>query len=682
MKKYLLLTFLFLLTGGIINAQPTDLKLTAPKANDEYRVGRTVTISWDTLDTQSNRTFETTFEFKWAESQDGPWNLLPLAKNAKDFKDVDSKNSAKAAGKTITVLPRKNVVWLKMQIKGNENVNTIVGPINVTIPPPATADSTITGDITGTVTLSSTKIYKLKKVVYVQNGGVLRVEPGTVVLGDDEETSAICVNRGGKIYAKGNAAHPIVFTSGYSAGNRDRGDWGGILLMGNAETNLGEAAIEGGIADGSDVKVNGWYGKWNDVNNNQDSSGVLEYVRIEFAGIAESPDNELNGLTCGAVGSKTVIRNVQVSYGGDDSFEWFGGAVDAKYIIAYNGIDDDFDTDNGYSGRIQFGLSYRFKDIADQSNSESFESDNDSKASENQPFTRPIFSNMTCIGAVQDTSWSAGIGDNKYNSKFLAAAQIRRNSRMSLVNSVLVGWPAGLEFTNDNTVRAAGEDSILVRNNSFIGIKNNKFFYFGSGTSATDKVTTEWLSKTEYANEFINGSGNTGALANLTAAYPAELQDLNPMPTANAQYLNSASFANARLSDGFFEQVSYRGAFASDITKRWDLPWSEYDPVNKVYASSSVENQIEISNNISVSAKPNPASEKSVILYQLPEDTYVTINIYNQSGAVIKTVASNLFQTQGYYEFRFEASELADGVYFVSIVTPKYNAMQTVTVVK
>jgi hypothetical protein len=681
MNKKLLLALSLMASLGIANAQPTSLKFKTPKANDTYRVGRTVAISWDTLDAQNNRTFNNEFQFKWAESENGPWKVLALPKNAASFKDVNAKNANAAAGTVSTVLPRKSKIWLQMVLKGNESVNTTVGPINVEIPTAAKADSTITGDITNTVTLSNTKIYQLKKVVFVQDGGVLRVEPGTIVLGDDQDVSALVINRGGKIYAKGEKNKPIVFTSGYAAGSRDRGDWGGVLIMGSAKTNLGEAAVEGGIADGQDSKKNGWFGAYKGVSNDQDSSGVLEYVRIEFAGIAESPDNELNGLTMGAVGSKTVIKNVQVSYGGDDSFEWFGGSVNCKYLIAYKGIDDDFDTDNGFRGKVQFGLSYRMPSVADQSNSEAFESDNDSKASENQPFTAPVFSNMTCIGGVRDTSWTSGSGDGKYNAKYLTAAQIRRNSRLSLYNSLLVGWPAGLELTDNNTVRAAGVDSLQVRYNNFYGIKNNKNFYFGSGTVATSAVDANWLSKSAFDNKFINGTGSVADLAKFENAFPTNITELNCAPKSDADYLNAAKFDVPNLQDEFFTKVNYRGAFNTGITERWDLPWSEYDPVNKEYKATSGVNDV-YQWNLDIKVTPNPVNNLSKVVYQLPEDSKVTIKLFNQLGEQVSVIANELQQNQGFYEFGLNADGLNSGAYYLQVITNNGIATKLINVSK
>jgi hypothetical protein len=167
-----------------------------------------------------------------------------------------------------------------------------------------------------------------------------------------------------ELIAKGTATEPIVFTSEEAAGSRKPGDWGGIILCGKAKNNQTEQQIEGGPR----TKHGG--------ADDADNSGTLSYVRIEFAGYPFQKDKEINGLTLGSVGSGTEIDHVQVSYSNDDSFEWFGGTVNCKYLVAYKGWDDDFDTDNGFSGKVQYGLSLRDSKIADTSQSNGFESDN------------------------------------------------------------------------------------------------------------------------------------------------------------------------------------------------------------------------------------------------------------------------------------------------------------------
>ncbi len=173
-----------------------------------------------------------------------------------------------------------------------------------------------------------TNVYFLQGWTYVKSGATLTIEPGTIIRGDKINKAAIIVEPGGKLIAEGTPAAPIVFTSNQTAGSRNYGDWGGIILCGNAVINVtgGTAVIEGGVGT--------VYGGTND----NDNSGIMKYVRIEFPGIAFQPNNEINGLTFGGVGDGTTIDYVQVSYSGDDSYEWFGGFVNAKHLVAHRGL--------------------------------------------------------------------------------------------------------------------------------------------------------------------------------------------------------------------------------------------------------------------------------------------------------------------------------------------------------
>ena len=177
--------------------------------------------------------------------------------------------------------------------------------------------------------------YLLKGWVYIADGAQLTIEPGTIIKGDKQTKAALIAERGGKLIAKGTATEPIVFTSEEQPGSRKPGDWGGIILCGKAKNNQQEMQIEGGPRS----KHGG--------SDDNDNSGILSYVRIEFAGYPFQTDQEINGLTLGSVGSATQIDHIQISYSNDDSFEWFGGTVNCKYLVAYHGWDDDFDTDNG-----------------------------------------------------------------------------------------------------------------------------------------------------------------------------------------------------------------------------------------------------------------------------------------------------------------------------------------------
>ncbi|MEI6851306.1 MAG: T9SS C-terminal target domain-containing protein, partial [Bacteroidota bacterium] len=199
-------------------------------------------------------------------------------------------------------------------------------------------------------TWTNDHIYLIQGFVYVVNGVTLTIQPGTIIMGDHTFTgSSLIIEKGGKINAIGTPIQPIVFTSDMPAGSRTRGDWGGIILCGKAPINPagGSSQVEGGPRS--------FYGG----TDSNDNSGTLQYVRIEFAGYPFQVNKEINGLTFGGVGKGTTIDHIQVSYSNDDSYEWFGGKVNCKYLIAFRGLDDEFDTDYGFSGKLQYLVALR-----------------------------------------------------------------------------------------------------------------------------------------------------------------------------------------------------------------------------------------------------------------------------------------------------------------------------------
>ena len=188
--------------------------------------------------------------------------------------------------------------------------------------------------------------YLMRGWIYVADGAELTLEPGTVIKGEKESAASLIVEPGGKLYAKGTASQPIVFTSAQPKGERKPGDWGGLIICGRGTNNKGVLGQQ--IEGGPRTKHGG--------NDAQDNSGVLSYVRVEFAGYPFQKDKEINGITFASVGGGTQVDHVQVSYTNDDSFEWFGGNVNCRYLVAYNGWDDEFDTDDGYNATVQVAL--------------------------------------------------------------------------------------------------------------------------------------------------------------------------------------------------------------------------------------------------------------------------------------------------------------------------------------
>lgn len=426
---------------------------------------------------------------------------------------------------------------------------------------PEVLEDTLEGNITADRTISAANKNFLKGFVYVKSGATLTIEAGSVIKGisvaPGERAASLIIEPGAKIIAEGTVDKPIVFTSDKEPGKRVTGDWGGLIICGNARVNrTNQPTIEGGPGT--------HYGNTTSDEFNGESSGKLKYVRIEFAGYPLEPDKEINGLTFGGVGSGTEVEFVQVSYSNDDSYEWFGGTVNAKHLIAYKGWDDDFDTDFGYTGKLQFLLSVRDKDIADTSDSNGFESDNDGDGSTNTPFTKPIFSNVTLIGPfygkVSDMTQAeveaktADAANGAKGGKFQAAMHLRRNSSLNVYNSVFTGWPYGLRATDK---KGQANDGIAIENVIFAGMWKN--FY-------EDEKVSE---------NFFNRAGNNTVLEN-TQQIIAKDGDYSSVVV---DAVKGADFS--KLADSFFEKVTYKGAF--DGTNDWTEGWTNWDPQNTVY---------------------------------------------------------------------------------------------------
>lgn len=426
---------------------------------------------------------------------------------------------------------------------------------------PAVIEDTLEGNITANRTISAANKNFLKGFVYVKSGATLTIEAGSVIKGisvaSGERAASLIIEPGAKIIAEGTVDKPIVFTSDKEPGKRVTGDWGGLIICGNARVNrTNQPTIEGGPST--------HYGNTTSDEFNGESSGKLKYVRIEFAGYPLEPDKEINGLTFGGVGSGTEVEFVQVSYSNDDSYEWFGGTVNAKHLIAYKGWDDDFDTDYGYTGKLQFLLSVRDKDIADTSDSNGFESDNDGDGSTNTPFTKPVFSNVTLIGPfygkVSDMTQAeveaktADAANGAKGGKYQAAMHLRRNSSLNVYNSVFTGWPYGLRATDK---KGQANDGIAIENVIFAGMWKN--FY-------EDEKVSE---------NFFNRAGNNTVLEN-TRQIIAKDGDYSSVV---ADAVKGADFS--KLADSFFEKVTYKGAF--DGTNDWTEGWTNWDPQNTVY---------------------------------------------------------------------------------------------------
>lgn len=359
----------------------------------------------------------------------------------------------------------------------------------------ATTD-VLTGTISTNTTLDANKIYLLSGFVYVKEGVTLTIPAGTVIRGDKISKGTLVVTRGAKLIAQGTIDKPIVFTSNFAAGSRNPGDWGGVILLGKSTNNIpgGVGVIEGGI---STPEAN--HGGTDPLDN----SGILKFVRIEFPGIAFVKDNEINGLTLGSVGSGTTIDYVQVSYSGDDSYEWFGGTVNAKHLLSIGNVDDVFDFDNGFSGKLQFLAGQRDPKLADQAGqSNGIESDNSAGDFTVSPRTRPVISNMTIIGP----------GNVGVDTKHEYANLWRKGSKMILANSIFIGSRYGIDIRDKETGDALTDGTSLIKNNIYQSF-DKEFVADGTTPSFTNvDLLKAYLTKNN--NSTIDATAAAALLAN------------------------------------------------------------------------------------------------------------------------------------------------------------------------
>lgn len=384
------------------------------------------------------------------------------------------------------------------------------------------------------MTLTSDKDYRLVTKTFVTKGATLTIQAGTTIKGapstDPVKATALIITRGSKIHAQGSASAPIVFT----AENEKKGGWGGIVLLGKAKVNQGtDNEIEGieqsSVPDGVDAKFGG--------TDDEDNSGVLSYVRVEFAGAKIHPDNELNAFTFGGVGRGTQVDHIEAYHGADDGAEFFGGCVNVRYYACIATDDDGFDADWGYTGQAQFGLIYIDPNESYSKDPNGFEVDNDGKASDKTPYTHPVISNFTVIGTEDGKASKTEMSDGK---SLKSAGNFRRHSRFTLVNSILYGFPTGLLFTEQTQ-----------------DILNQSEFAYSV------------ISSTTAGNEIVGGTVSGKNIdkvnnANLTTVIndPWNINGVRPKGIAE-------SGANFDGLNSWFTKTTYKGAIASGRAANW-----------------------------------------------------------------------------------------------------------------
>ncbi|SFE96274.1 hypothetical protein SAMN05518672_11349 [Chitinophaga sp. CF118] len=410
-------------------------------------------------------------------------------------------------------------------------------------------DSTISGVITSNLFLDSCKVYKLSGLVYVANNATLTISKGALVQGiKGAPGGTLIITKGSKLVAAGTQFSPILFTSDQAS--PASGDWGGIVLLGKADINQGDSALVEGITGATPASA--YYGG----NDNGDNSGTLTYVRIEYAGYELAADNELNGLTIAGVGSNTTLNHIEVYKSKDDAFEFFGGTVNASYLIAVDALDDMFDFDNGFSGHISYALGISDPTRADKSQSNGIESDNRSNGdSSSFPTTKAVIDHLTIIG--QSTAAAASItnGQPSGTGSYGRGAHFRRSSQFDVQNSIFLGFNKGISLDGalGNTPCAYARNLSTLTNNLVHAYVTH---FIIEGTSAC--LTTL----------------NFDALAQLRENYPyATWQEIGLSAPFNRP--TTASAANYFPSAGSDAATAGAGAFTVGSAD-WAASWSRF----------------------------------------------------------------------------------------------------------
>lgn len=524
--------------------------------------------------------------------------------------------------------------------------------------------------IDGTANWTADTVYLLDGYVYVEDGEILNITAGTVIKAVADPTtgdqqSALIVARGGTINATGTAEAPIIFTSEddnvtdpIDLTINDRGLWGGILILGNAPINVGtgENYIEGLPQDDNRNLYGGTAA--------DDNSGVFQYVSIRHGGAIFGQDNEINGLTMGGVGSGTTIDHVEVFANQDDGFEWFGGTVDTKYLVAAFCGDDMFDYDEGFSGDGQFWFGIQATDDAGSGG----EHDGGTDPETGTPYAIPVIYNATYIGS--------GSSSTLLSNDF--ALTIDDNAGGKYYNSIFTEF-AGAGVTIEDL--ATGEDSRARLEAGDLVLSNNIWFSFGNVNAVpvienTGNVFTQQFVADAFADQNFIVDPQLKSIDRT-----ADGNALDPRPMDGSPALAGDNLAAYPADNPFFTEVDYIGAFGGGGSAAlWIRGWTALSENNFVTGidqiSQDVPEAIALRQNY-----PNPFNPSTTIEYQLEQAQQVRLSIYDVLGREVAVLAEGV-QPAGTFHAGFDASGLASGIYLYKLQTKSTSLTRTMTLLK
>ncbi len=498
------------------------------------------------------------------------------------------------------------------------------------------------------VTWTADKVYLLNGFVFVEEGATLTIEAGTVIKGkpgQGENASALVITRGARIFANGTATNPIIFTAEADDVNDlndlpldARGLWGGVIILGKAVINVagGEENIEGIPT----TETRAIYGGSDD----DDNSGVFRYVSIRHGGTNIGANNEINGLTMGAVGRGTTIEFVEVINNADDGYEWFGGTVNTRYLVSAFNDDDGFDYDEGWRGKNQFWFLLQDPLQAGSGG----EHDGGTTPEDGQPYSIPVVYNATYIGS----------GASSTNARNDFALNIRDNAGGKYYNSIFTDFFGRAVQIED---LASGEDSRARLEAGDLVLQNNLWFGFGAGATVDQYIAQDFV------RAYVTNPANNNRFVDPQLRGISRTTDggLDPRPASGSPALTGAAPAP---NDGFFVAANYLGAFGN---VNWAADWTllsalgiltsdgggEPTKVEEIKTSAQVPGDFALSQNY-----PNPFNPSTKIEYAVTKTGLVRLAVYNVIGQKVATLVDGV-RTPGSYTVTWEASNLASGVY-------------------
>lgn len=492
------------------------------------------------------------------------------------------------------------------------------------------------------VTWTANNEYILDGYVFLEAGGTLTIEPGTVVKGiadpsNGDNASALIISRGAKLFAEGTESNPIIFTSELDDLNdnteltkNDKGLWGGLIILGNAIVGVdgGKENIEGIPSTEGRAEYGG--------NDNSDNSGVLKYISIRHAGTALEANNEINGLTLGGVGNGTIIEYVEVFANKDDGIELFGGAVNIKHaVVAFCG-DDSYDFDQSWNGNGQFWFS-----IQDENSNRAGEFDG-SEASDLSPSVIVTIANATFIGG----------GATTINGDGNDALRIRAAAATKIYNSIFQGF-ASRAIRVDDLFEGDTYDRLLAGEVDF---DNNVFFDIAAGS--TIEAIAKAGDDSQALFDLLNNNSNSIFNPGMGGISREPNNGLDPRVSA----FGVLETETTMFTDGFFDNVPYLGAF--DNQNNWAQGWTALDKYGFFgnLVQTSVLNQLNIE---MLDAYPNPFENQILVSYDLKEKANISIEVFNSNGQQVSMISST--QIGGNHQELIELNNLPSGTYMLTL---------------